>query len=108
MRRRSPTYLEESGLRRYPIIAVCCIIVAALCPSPAVGATNVVVFNFQMTSETPDWAWLAKGLADRITVDLCHSPALSLIERDQMQHLAEKMQWTPEMAKTECHEAPVP
>jgi hypothetical protein len=36
-----------------------------LAPLPALCATNVAVFNFQMKTETPDWKWLEKGLRPR-------------------------------------------
>ena len=42
--------------------------------APTHAATNVAVFNFQMKSETPDWRWLEKGLADRIATDFVRAP----------------------------------
>jgi hypothetical protein len=50
-----------------------------------------------MTSDTPDWIWLEKGLADRVTTDLFQSREVDLMARDRMQELAEKMAWVPEM-----------
>jgi hypothetical protein len=41
---------------------------------PAAGANfHVAVFNFQMKSDTPEWAWQEKGLADQITTDVAQS-----------------------------------
>jgi TolB-like protein len=69
--------------------------------SHAAAATNVAVFNFQMKSDTPDWKWLEKGLADRIATDFVQDRALTVVARDEMQLLAQKMNWVPEMAKTD-------
>ncbi len=68
-----------------------------LAPPPAPCATNVAVFNFQMTSDTPEWKWLEKGLADRIITDFHIERSLDVIKRDAMQDLAAKMEWVPEM-----------
>jgi len=69
---------------------------AGAAPAPA-GRTAVAVFNFQMTSDTPEWVWLEKGLADRIITDLFQDRSVSVVRRDEMQRLAEKMRWAPEM-----------
>ena len=58
---------------------------------------NVAVFNFQMKSDTPDWQWLEKGLADRVITDFFQEKTISVIQRDAMQQLAEQMNWVPEM-----------
>jgi len=54
-----------------------------------------------MKSDTPDWRWLEKGLSDRIATDFVQSRGLSVIARDEMQILAEKMHWVPEMATSD-------
>ncbi len=66
--------------------------------APVSARTKVAVFNFQMQSETPEWIWLEKGLADRITTDFARSKRLTVIARDAMQRVAEQMDWVPEMA----------
>jgi TolB-like protein len=48
-------------------------------PAAASAAMNVAVFNFQMKSDTPDWRWLEKGLADRIATDFVQSRGLSVV-----------------------------
>ena len=68
----------------------------------AEAATGVAVFNFQMTTQTPDWKWLEKCLADQITTDLSRAPGLTLIARDKMQEVAERVKWAPEMATTDA------
>lgn len=73
-----------------------------LCASVASAATNVAVFNFQMTSDSLDWRWLEKGLADRIATDFVQAQGLSVIARDEMQLVAQKMNWVPEMATTDA------
>ncbi|MGB2614805.1 MAG: hypothetical protein WBE06_08880 [Phycisphaerae bacterium] len=73
-----------------------------LCAPVASAATNVAVFNFQMTSGSPDWRWLEKGLADRIATDFVQSRGLSVVARDEMQLVAQKMNWVPEMATTDA------
>ena len=65
---------------------------------PAAGQTSVAVFNFQMTSNTPEWKWAEKGLADQITTDLADNRGISVVARDQMQILARKLGWAPEIA----------
>ncbi len=70
--------------------------------APAQAATNVAVFSFQMKSDTPDWRWLEKGLADRIATDFAQSRSLSVVARDRMQALAHQMAWVPEMATTDA------
>jgi TolA-binding protein len=73
----------------------------AVLAAPAPAQTNVAVFNFQMKSDTADWRWLEKGLSDRIATDFVQSKGLSVIARDEMQVLAEKMRWVPEMATSD-------
>lgn len=72
--------------------------VVGLLAGPAVGQTNVTVFNFQMKSQTPDWLWLEKCLADQITTDLSQGQGLTVVARDRMQDVAEKIRWAPELA----------
>jgi len=50
--------------------------VVFLSVAPASAAPNVAVFNFQMKSDTPDWKWLEKGLADRIATDFVQERTL--------------------------------
>ena len=76
-------------------------VIVTLAAMPAGAATNVAVFNFQMTSETPKWVWLEKFLSDQITTDFARSKTLSVVARDEMQLLAQKLNWTPEMATTD-------
>ena len=70
----------------------------AACAASSLAATPVAVFNFQMKSDTPDWKWLEKGLADRITTDFVSERGQSVVARDEMQLVAQKMNWVPEMA----------
>ncbi len=65
---------------------------------PAHGWTNAAVFNFQMQSDTPDWSWLQKGLADALTTDLVQGGTIRVIARDAMQAAASRVQWRAEMA----------
>jgi len=82
------------------------IVAAALAPpahaqqpgQAAQARTNVAVFNFQMTSATPGWAWLEKGLADQITTHFVADGRLQVLARDEMQAVARKVRWTPELA----------
>jgi len=84
------------------LLSLCAAIVAVLAATWSASAvTNVAVFNFQMTSDTPDWRWLEKGLADRITTDFTQDRSLSVVARDEMQLLAQKMNWVPEMATSD-------
>jgi TolB-like protein len=75
---------------------------AILWTSAALAGTNVAVFNFQMKSDTPEWRWLEKGLADRIATDFVRAPGLAVVARDEMQLVAQKMNWVPEMATTDA------
>jgi len=73
--------------------------ISFLYPHTAAGETNVAVFNFQMKSDTPDWIWLEKFLADQITTDFSrHRGALAVVARDKMQAMAQQLSWVPEMA----------
>ncbi|MCX5654985.1 MAG: hypothetical protein NTY65_10100 [Planctomycetota bacterium] len=56
-------------MRHTPGLAFCARLLILLLPGAVSAATPVAVFNFQMKSDTPDWKWLEKGLADRITTD---------------------------------------
>ena len=78
------------------------LLAVALAASAVQAATGVAVFNFQMTTQTPDWKWLEKCLADQITTDLSRAPGLTLIARDRMQETAEAVQWAPELATTDA------
>ena len=60
-----------------------CAAAVALFAAPPVAGTNVAVFNFQMKSKTPDWIWLEKGLADRITTDFSRSRKITVTARDE-------------------------
>jgi len=60
------------------VLLVALMALALHCPH-VFAATNVAVFNFQMKSETPDWRWLEKGLADRIATDFVQSRGLSVV-----------------------------
>jgi TolB-like protein len=78
------------------------VVALAACVAPSLAATPVAVFNFQMKSDTPDWKWLEKGLSDRITTDFTQERGLAVVARDEMQVLAQKMSWVPEMATTDA------
>ena len=70
--------------------------------SPPVAARqNVAVFNFQMSSDTPQWVWLEKFLSDQITTDFSRASGLTVVARDQMQLIAQKVRWAAEMATTD-------
>ena len=59
---------EKTTIRRHGrLLCAAAVIVAAAARAPA--ATHVAVFNFQMTSDTPEWVWLEKFLADRLITD---------------------------------------
>jgi TolB-like protein len=64
-------------MRPTPGLAFCAWLLILLLPGAAPAATPVVVFNFQMKSDTPEWKWLEKGLSDRITTDFVQDRALS-------------------------------
>ncbi|MCE5277643.1 MAG: hypothetical protein ABFD92_01795 [Planctomycetaceae bacterium] len=64
---------------------------------------NVAVFNFQMKEGPQQWQWLAKGLADQITTDFTRSRQLTVIARDEMQLVAAKVKWAPELAGRDQH-----
>jgi len=87
-----------------PGLAFCAWLLILLFPGAAPAETRVAVFNFQMKSDTPDWKWLEKGLADRITTDFVSQRDLSVVARDEMQACAQKMKWTPEMARLSSKE----
>ena len=65
-----------------------CVAAPALAEKP-----NVAVFNFQMKSETAEWNWLEKGLADQITTDFTRSRRITVVARDDMQIVAGKLRW---------------
>ncbi|MBE3071048.1 MAG: tetratricopeptide repeat protein, partial [Planctomycetes bacterium] len=85
-------------------VLVAALLAAAVLLLAGVAARGeaVAVFNFQMTSETPEWRWLEKGLADRIATDFAQDRSQTVIARDEMQLLAQKMAWVPEMATTDA------
>ena len=85
----------------YGVTAALVVLLVNAVAATALAATNVAVFNFQMTSETPDWQWLQKGLSDRIATDFVQDRGLSVVARDEMQMLAQKMNWVPEMATSD-------
>ena len=85
-------------MKQTPLIALVVVGMSLAFAAPTYAATNVAVFNFQMKSETPEWRWLEKGLADRITTDFVSERGLSVVARDEMQAWAQKVKWTPEMA----------
>lgn len=57
----------------------------------------VMIFNFQMRSETPEWRWVEKGMADYLITELCRSGKAQVVDRDKMQDVAERYHWVPEM-----------
>ncbi|MCK4623759.1 MAG: hypothetical protein KAV00_00475 [Phycisphaerae bacterium] len=76
------------------------VVVLSAATQARAGRLNVAVFNFQMKSQTPEWKWFQKGLADQITTDFTRSRQITVIARDEMQLLAKKVRWAPEMATT--------
>ena len=84
-------------LASVPAVAAIGWVLGAGGPAPA-AQLQVAVFNFEMTSDTPGWKWLEKGLADRITTDFTRSRRIVVSARDEMQVLASKLRWVPEMA----------
>jgi len=90
-----PTEPKRRRLRLCHGLLVLAVLLAA--EPCAAGLPRVAVFNFRMKSDTPEWLWLEKGLADRITTDLFRDRSLNLLDRDRMQRIAEKMRWVPEM-----------
>ncbi len=85
--------LRQPAVRRLCLAAMATILIA----QPATAGTAVAVFNFHMKSDTPEWLWLEKGLADRVTTDLFQDRSITLMQRDKMQQLARQMNWVPEM-----------
>ena len=78
-------------MKQTPLIALVVVGMSLAFAAPTHAATNVAVFNFQMKSDTADWRWLEKGLADRIATDFVQSRGLSVVARDEMQLLAQKL-----------------
>jgi len=77
------------------ILASCLSLLPASGAAAERPAAHVAVFNFQMKSDTPEWAWLEKGLADLVTADfIAHH--VSVLARDEMESIAEKLHWVPE------------
>ena len=74
-------------------------VMALLLPAhEAAAATNLAVFNFQLKTGQDDWVWLEKFMSDQMATDLVQDRSLSVIARDRMQLLAQKMKWAPEFA----------
>ncbi|MCY2930755.1 MAG: tetratricopeptide repeat protein [Planctomycetota bacterium] len=65
----------------------------ALRGAAAAEGLQVAVFNFQMTSDTPDWIWLEKFLADQVTTDFVAAGQVNTVARDRMQDVAQKVGW---------------
>src|ERR1035437_9617939 len=61
---------------------------------------TVAIFNFEMKSGGEEWTWLEKGLADMFTTHFVRS-SVPVIARDEMQALANKMKWVPELREQE-------
>ena len=70
----------------------------ALPPSDKV--VTAAIFNFEMKSGGEEWMWLEKGLADMFTTHFVRS-GVAVIARDDMEDLAKKLKWVPEMAAKE-------
>jgi len=64
----------------------------------ALAATNLAVFNFQLKTGQEDWVWLEKFMSDQMATDLVQDRSLSVVARDRMQLIADKMKWAPEFA----------
>ncbi len=87
--------------RQYRVVmaAVTLVALTALVPAgKALAATNLAVFNFQLKTGQEDWVWLEKFMSDQMATDLVQDRSLSVIARDRMQLIAQKMKWTPEFA----------
>lgn len=69
-----------------------------LWPLVALGQEkNLAVFNFQLKAGGEEWVWLEKFLSDQITTDFSRAEGMNVVARDEMQLLAAKMNWVPEM-----------
>ena len=98
--------LRQSAIRNPQLVGSnrpCCALalafLAILLPAPAaLGATNLAVFNFQLKTGQEDWVWLEKFMSDQMATDLVQDRSLSVVARDRMQLIADKMKWAPEFA----------
>jgi TolB-like protein len=94
--------MSQAQTRRIvPLASAALVAIFLALPALAQQRTNVAVFNFQMKSQTPDWAWMEKGLADQITTHLAMAGTLNVIARDEMQAVSQKVRWTPELGITD-------
>ncbi|MHC4715886.1 MAG: hypothetical protein ACYS5V_02875, partial [Planctomycetota bacterium] len=76
-----------------------CAVALTVSISACPAADHVAVFNFEMQQGPAQWGWLAKGLADRLTIDLFSDPGLCVVDRDAMQRVADRVRWAPEMMR---------
>ena len=83
------------------ILCLIAVATVAVLAGPARAETAVAVFNFQMKSNTPEWKWAEKGLADKIVTDFTRSRRITVVARDEMQLMANKVRWAPEMATSD-------
>src|SRR5690242_18021513 len=56
------------------------------------------VFDVEMTEGGEEWTWMEKGLADMFTTHFVRA-GVPVVARDEMQAMARKMNWVPEMGE---------
>ncbi len=83
-------------MKRRTVVLVALVLLATA--GQITAATNLAVFNFQLKTGQEDWVWLEKFMSDQMATDLVQDRSLSVIARDRMQLIAQKMKWTPEFA----------
>jgi len=74
-------------------------LLAACAPARGLNEKAVAVFNFQLKKGPDEWVWLEKFLADQLTIDFHRAAGIAVVARDKMQETADRMSWTPELAR---------
>jgi TolB-like protein len=87
-------------IKPHAIAAILLPLLAANAAFAQQKAPVAAIFDFGMKSGGDDWIWLEKGLADMFTTHFVRS-GVPVIARDEMENLAMKIRWVPEMRDKE-------
>ncbi len=79
-------------LKYLPLYTVIVLLLINPCDAQDDKSTiNIAVLNFQNRSESGQWQWLSKGLADMIITDLSSSQKLIVIERERLNEIVAEL-----------------
>lgn len=84
------------NVKKVTVATVVLLLVCFAVVSAPVGV-DVVVFDFRLTTDTPGWKWIEKGMADRVSLAPLQIRRRRPAQRDWVRDVGERLNWDPRM-----------